>query len=107
MSETNDSTFCEDGDHFKIVRKLSKYEELKENKRSASDPTEEIKAHHALRDFERGAAELIERARECIYGMCQNCSARDGDGMETEDCEDCEAKKLLAEMDALVKGGAK
>lgn len=94
---------------------MSKYQELKNNKRSASDPLEEIKAHHALRDYERWAAGLIDAANKRIAELeaalatiesevfelpCQSC------GLSSE----CSAHDLISRIEAAIKrakGGAK
>ena len=88
---------------------MSKYQELKNNKRSASDPLEEIKVHHALRHYERGAAELIERAQNVVSMSCEECRLNVG----VTRCEQCNLRSgclrrgVLAEMYELAKGGAK
>lgn len=82
---------------------MSKYQELKENKRSASNPTEEIKAHHVLRDYERGAAELIERSRDELNKWCERCPSHGATGPNDKktECLKCETRKLIKEMGAL------
>ena len=116
MSETNDSTFCEDGDHFKIVREGSRYQELKAEVEKANQKRctcsgfavqydgcscENGKAEYValdrLHEFERGSAELIERSHDELKKWCE-------DFCKNTPCSDCQTRKLIDEIEAL-KGG--
>ena len=99
---------------------MSKYEELKEAVRTARRKCEFQASKEGVTDkqyqgfcddladakqnaqhFERAAASLIERAREAIRETCRLCPLATHGCNRCERSDDCEAKKLLAEMEAL------
>ena len=88
---------------------MSKYEELKKRLDSAQavysprfceeeKPTAVRNALDELRDYERGAAELIERARDELKKWCE-------DFCKNTPCSDCQTRKLIDEIETLMKGG--
>jgi hypothetical protein len=88
---------------------MSRYEELKAKLEDADDYRENCHCdscehtRKGVRDFERGAAGLIERAAELLKVDAWECSRARGDIEcgSVDGCADCKTHKLLEEMEAL------
>ncbi len=103
----NEPAKCREAQESKGRMKMSKYEELKAKFEDADDYLENCgcdSCEHTRKDiraYERAAASLIERARDELKRLCAETCKGGRVMTSSPHCVKCEAKKLLAEMEAL------